>query len=214
MRIEVYADIACPWCYIGERRLEQAMQQRPDLEIVRHWRPFQLQPGLPATGVPWNEFAPRKFGGESRAEAMFQHVARVGAPDGIDFRFDRVATAANTTDGHRLILFAAEQGREWDMVERLFQAYFTDGRNLNNIDDLVAAAVAVGLDEAATRQFLDSDRFREEVAESQDIADQLGIQGVPFYIINERYGLSGAQPVEVFLQALDQVSSQSVDDGR
>lgn len=205
MQIEVYADIACPWCYIGERRLEQAIQQRPGLEIVRHWRPFQLQPGLPATGIPWGEFAPRKFGGEARAQAMFQHVTQAGAPDGIDFRFDRVATAANTADAHRLVLFAAEHGRQWHMVETLFKAYFTDGRDLNNTDDLVAAAVGAGLAENETRQFLATDRFTAEVAASQDMATQLGIQGVPFYVINNRYGLSGAQPVEVFVQALDQV---------
>ncbi|MBC8162819.1 MAG: DsbA family oxidoreductase [Roseiflexaceae bacterium] len=208
MHIDVYSDIACPWCYIGERRLEAAMRQRPDVEIVRHWRPFQLQPGLPMVGIPWREFAPRKFGSAERAAQMFGQVASAGAPDGIDFRFDQVATAANTRDAHRLILLAAEHGREWPMAEVLFKAYFTDGCDLNDLETLVELASLAGLAEADTRQMLASGSYASDVDGSQQTAAQLGISGVPFFVIDERYGLSGAQPVEVFLQAIDQVSAE------
>lgn len=209
MRIDVFSDVACPWCYIGERRLEAAMRQRPDIEIARHWRPFQLQPGLPPTGIPWNDFAPQKFGGAERARQMFAHVAEAGAPDGIDFRFDHVATAANTRDAHRLVLFAAEHGSEWHMAEALFKAYFTDGRDLNDVEQLVAVAAEAGLDADEVRKVLASQAYGEEVDMSQEVAAQYGIQGVPFFVIDNRYGLSGAQPVEVFLQVIDQVQGEA-----
>ncbi len=212
MRIDVYADIACPWCYIGERRLEAAIQQRPDVEIVRHWRPFQLQPDLPAQGIPWNEFVPQKFGSIERATQMFAQVARAGKPDDIDFRFDRVATAANTGDAHRLILYAGEQNREWEMAEALFRAYFTEGRDLNSIDTLVEIATSVGIAEDNVRRLFATTMYSSEVEGSQELAGQLGVQGVPFFVIDERYGLSGAQPVEVLLQAIDQVSEEKVGD--
>jgi predicted DsbA family dithiol-disulfide isomerase len=146
LKIEVFADIACPWCYIGEHRLERALAARPELQVEWRWRPFQLQPNLPASGIPWDTFASAKFGGAARAQAMFEHVAGVGAEEGIQFAFDRIATAPNTADAHRLILFAQETGRQRDAALALFRA---------------------------------------------------------FYIFDERLGLSGAQPVAVFLRALD-----------
>lgn len=208
MIIDVYADVVCPWCYIGERRLEQALAQRPDLEVKRRWRPFQLQPGMPATGVPWNNFAQRKFGGASRAQAAFAQVIAAGASDGITFAFDKVATAPNSVDAHRLIVWAKQHGRQWELAEALFAAYFSEGRDLNNHDHLVAVTTSVGLDAAAVRAFLASDAGVVEISTSQDEAYQVGVQGVPFYVFDERYAVSGAQPVEVFVQVLDAVQRE------
>src|SRR5690242_5849150 len=210
MLIELYADIACPWCYIGERRLAEALAQRPDIEVERRWRPFQLQPDLPPQGLPWADFVPAKFGGAAQAERIFARVAQAGAPDGIDFRFDRVATAPNTMDAHRLVLFAAEHGQEWPMADALYAAHFTEGRDLNDRDQLVAVAGSVGLDGAEVRAYLDSDAGIAEVAASQEQAERLGITGVPFYVIDGRYGLSGAQPVEVFVRALDELTRPAI----
>jgi predicted DsbA family dithiol-disulfide isomerase len=206
MLIEVYADIACPWCYIGERRLDKALAQRPDLTVERHWRPFQLQPALPATGLPWEPFAATKFGGLSRARTMFERVTQIGAEDGLPFAFDRVATAPNTRDAHRLVLWAATQEREWAMARALFAAYFAAGHDLNDPAQLAAVAATVGLDPAAALALLGGSEYAADVDRSQAQAEQLGIQGVPFYVIDERYALSGAQPVSVFLQALDLVT--------
>lgn len=210
MLIEVYADIACPWCYIGERRLAEALAQRPDIAVERHWRPFQLQPDLPPQGLPWAEFVPAKFGGVAQAQRIFARVAQAGAPDGIDFRFDRVATAPNTMDAHRLVLFAAACGQEWPMADALFAAHFTEGRDLNDQNQLVAVAESVGLDAAEVRAYLASDAGIAEVAASQETAERLGITGVPFFVIDGRYGLSGAQPVEVFVRALDQLTRPAI----
>jgi predicted DsbA family dithiol-disulfide isomerase len=201
MVIDVYADVVCPWCYIGERRLERALRQRPDLQVERRWRPFQLQPGMPRAGLPWSDFARRKFGGVERARSAFAQVTAAGANEGITFAFDRVATAPNTVDAHRLILFGGQHGREWETAEGLFAAYFAEGRNLNDVDDLVA--VKSGLDADEARAYLASSEGVDEVYASQEEAGRLGIEGVPFYVFDGRYGLSGAQPLEVFLRALD-----------
>lgn len=203
MIVDVYADVVCPWCYIGERRLERALAQRPDLPVERRWRPFQLQPAMPEEGVAWSEFARHKFGGLAGAQAAFAKVSALGAAEGISFAFDRVASAPNTVDAHRLILFAARHGRQWEAAEALFAAYFSDGRTLNDRDDLVAVATAAGLDAAEVRSYLAGSDGVAEVQASQDEANRLGVGGVPFYVIDGRYALSGAQPVAVFLQTLD-----------
>lgn len=213
MRIDVYADVVCPWCYIGEHRLERALTLRPELRVERRWRPYQLQPGMPAGGITWEEFVRTRFGGAERARGMFAQVAAAGAQDGVRFDWERVATAPNTVDAHRLILWAAEQGREWAMADALFRGYFTEGRDLNAEDDLAALAAEAGLDPEAARGHLRGDAGRDEVLRSQDTAAELGISGVPFFVIEDRYGISGAQPVELFLRALDQVAAEGSGEG-
>lgn len=208
MIIDVYADIVCPWCYVGERRLAQALAQRPQFSVERRWQPFQLQPAMPATGLDWADFARRKFGGAERAQAAFAQVAAAGAPDGIDFAFDRIASAPNTVDAHRLILFARQHGREWQMAEALFAAYFSHGRNLNDHEQLVAVATEAGLVDADVRALLAGDASVTTVADSQVAAERHGIQGVPFYIFDGRYAISGAQPVSFFVRALDQIVAE------
>ena len=207
MRIDVYADLACPWCYIGARRLARALALRPDVEVERRWRPFQLQPALPPGGLPWHTFAQEKFGGAERAAGAFAHVTAVGAADGLTFAFDRVASAPNTVDAHRLILFAARHGRQWETADALFAAYFAEGRNMNDHEQLVEAASRAGLPSDEVRAFLAGDECADEVAASQAEAYRLGVRGVPFYVLDGRYGLSGAQPVEMLVEVLDTVEA-------
>jgi predicted DsbA family dithiol-disulfide isomerase len=207
MHIDVFSDVVCPWCYIGERRLAAALAQRPGLRATRSWRPFQLQPEMPAEGIPWAEMVRSKFGGPERAGAMFRQVSAAGAPDGIRFEWERVATAPNTVDAHRLVLWAAGRGREWEMAEALFGAYFTEGRDLGSADDLADAAARAGLDPDEARALLAGDEGRDDVRRSQEEARSLGISGVPFFVIDGRWAVSGAQPVEVFLRALDEAAA-------
>ncbi len=209
MKIEVYSDIVCPWCYIGEKRLAQALADRPDVEVERVWRPFQLRPEMPPEGEPWATFAAAKFGGTARAAAMFAQVAAAGAPDGAVFRFDRVASAPNTVDAHRLVLWAREQGRgEWAMADALYAAYFAEGRNLNDRDTLLALAVSVGLDADETRRHLDGGGGAAAVRESQQTAAEHGISSVPTYVIDGRYAVVGAQPAAAFAQVFDAVLAE------
>ncbi|HEX8219559.1 MAG TPA: DsbA family oxidoreductase [Chloroflexia bacterium] len=206
IKIDLYADIACPWCYIGEKRLEQALSMRPDLDVELQWMPFQLRPEMPKEGIPWADFEVQKFGGHDKAQQIFARVTGVGAEDGIDFRFDRIPFAPNTLDAHRLVLFAREQGREWEAVAALFTAHFSEGRNVGELETLVEIAEGIGLDPVAARDYLLSDRNAEAVTASQEEAYSVGVQGVPFYVFDNQYALSGAQPVETFLWALDEVT--------
>jgi predicted DsbA family dithiol-disulfide isomerase len=203
--VELYSDIACPWCYIGERRLFDALRRRPDVEIRVRWRPFQLQPALPPEGIAWEEFVRAKFGGQERAAEMFAHVAAAGLPDGIAFDFENVAAAVNTGDAHRLILFARELECEWPVARSLFAAYFEQGRNIVSREVLVTLAAESGLDGDAVAAWLASDGGRREVEISQRHAEAMGITGVPFFIFDRRFAVSGAQPAEVFEHALDEL---------
>ena len=207
MILDVYADVVCPWCYVGERRLEAALSSRPELEVERRWRPFQLQPGIPEGGMPWDVYARRKFGGELNARGAFARLAEVGRGEGIRFDFDRVVSAPNTVDAHRLILHAGEAGGEtqWKTVEALFEAYFSDGRDLNDYEQLAAVAAGAGLDPDEVRRYLAGEEGKAEVRASQEEAYGRGIQGVPFYVFDGVHTVSGAQPVEEFLRALDGV---------
>lgn len=204
---DVYADITCPWCYIGEQRLHAALKQRPEAEVKLNWRPFQLNPNANPAGENWDDFVAQKFG--ARARQMFDHVTRIGAADGVEFAFERIASSPNTMDAHRLILFAGQHGRQWEMAERLYRAYFAEGRNLNDHRQLVELAGSVGLEADPVREHLAGDRGRADVLQSQQRAYRLGISGVPFFVVNGRYGLSGAQPVDTFLEVLDTVQQEA-----
>ncbi|TVR86705.1 MAG: DsbA family oxidoreductase, partial [Trueperaceae bacterium] len=173
--IDVYADVVCPWCYIGVRRLEQALATHTGSAVERRWRPFQLRPEMPSKGEAWQALVAEKFGGEDRAAAAFEHVTDLGHHDGIDFRFDLVTRAPNTADAHRLVLFARAQGREWTVAEALLRAYFSEGRDLNDRDDLLDVVSTAGLDATAVGEWLDGDGLVDEVVESQRIAQGLGV---------------------------------------
>ena len=208
MTIDVFADIACPWCYIGEKRLFSALRES-NYDATVQWRPFQLQPDLPTSGLPWRSFAEQKFGGWERARAGFRRVEQAAADDDLHFDFEGIASAANTADAHRLILFAREHGREWDMASALFRGYFSEGRDLNDEDDLIAITANAGLDTKAAADWLAGDAGRDEVLQSQQFAQKAGITGVPFTVIDGRLALSGAQPVETFVRALDQAAGMN-----
>ncbi|CAN5768979.1 DsbA family oxidoreductase [soil metagenome] len=206
--IDLYADIACPWCYLGEARLQRALAARPDLKVTETWRPFQLQPQLPPAGLPWRGFAEKKFGGWERARGMFGQLISLGHAEGLAFDFEDIAKANNTADAHRLILLAENEGQGLAAADALFKAYFENGEDLNSEAALLAVAERVGLEPTKVQRYRESDVGRAEVAASQQRAAQLGISGVPFYVFNDAYGVSGAQPVEVFLEVFEQLANQ------
>jgi predicted DsbA family dithiol-disulfide isomerase len=203
LTVDVFADVVCPWCYIGMRRLERALAERPGVTAERRWRPFQLRPELPAGGEPWADFIQHKFGGEARARRMFEHVTAVGAAEGITLDFDRVANAPNTVDAHRLILFAGEHWKQWELAAALFRGYFAEGMDLTDRVQLVDAAARCGLDPVEAAAYLDGTGGVAEVRASQQAARELGVHGVPFYVFDARVGVSGAQPAELFVRAID-----------
>ena len=205
MKVEIWSDIVCPWCYIGKRRFEAALAQfdhRDQVEIV--WRSFELDPTTPREeeGFTTDRLA-RKYGiSRQKAEAMQANVTALAAQVGLEYRLDE-AHIANTVDGHRLIHLAAKHDLQDVMKERLLKAYFTDSLSLGNIDILVQLAAEVGLDAAEVRSALDGDDFLDAVRADQRRAQRFGITGVPFFLFNEKFAVSGAQPTELFLTALE-----------
>ncbi len=210
MKIEIWSDIACPWCYIGKRRFEQALAVFPErdaLDIV--WRSFELDPHAPTRQpLPTVELLATKYNmSAEKAQAMMNNVARNGLADGLQFNFDR-SISGNTFDAHRLIHFAASKGRRAEMVERLFAAYFTEGEAVGDHPTLARLAGHVGLNTADVATMLATDAFAADVRADEDRASAFGISGVPFFAIDEKYGISGAQPASVITEALTQAFAE------
>ncbi|SBT53381.1 DsbA family oxidoreductase [Micromonospora narathiwatensis] len=206
MEIEIYADVVCPWCWIGKRRLERALESY-DGEVTVRFRPFQLDPTPVAEPKPLVEALAAKFGGRERAEGMFAHVTQVAAGVGLDLRFDR-SVQANTFEAHRLIRYAAERGRAAELVEALYRAHFHDGVNVGSTDALVKLAAEVGLDETETRDYLESNLGRREVAADLANAHQIGVSSVPTFVLAGKYAVTGAQEPETLLAALREVEER------
>lgn len=210
MDIDIFSDTICPWCFIGKRRLERALKERPQLDLRVHWRAFQLNPDMPAEGLERQRYLELKFGGAENAKAVYDQVRAAGESEAIDFVFDKMTRTPNTVDSHRLIRFAGAHGRQDAVVEALFAAYFLRGEDIGDREVLTAAAVAGGLDEADAHAFLESDADRAEVQTEDANARRAGISGVPCFIFNGHYALAGAHPPEVLHQLFD-VANQEGD---
>jgi len=210
MLIEVWSDIACPFCYIGKRRLQGALARFPHRDEIRvEWRSFQLQPQLVTDASRrLNEFLATSKGlSLPQVEQMQAHVRAMGESEGIAFAMDRVVVA-NTFTAHRLLQWAQSLGRGDAMKDRLLRAYFTEGANVGDHASLQALAVDIGLDAAAAAALLASDAFADEVRRDIAEARQQRISGVPFFVFDQAYAISGAQPPELFDQALAQAHAE------
>jgi predicted DsbA family dithiol-disulfide isomerase len=204
MHVEIWSDIACPWCYVGKRRFEAALAAYEDRDgVTVTWRSFELDPAAPAEReIDRITHIASKYGvPEEQARAMEQRLTDVAAADGLELRFDR-ARSGNTFDGHRLVHLAAAHGLQDAMKERLMRAYFTDGELVSDHETLVRLAQEVGLDDQETRAMLAGDRYAAEVREDERTAAALGINGVPFFVVDRARGASGAHPPEALLQLL------------
>lgn len=214
LAIEVWSDIACPWCFIGKRRLETALRQTPQagpLSIT--WRAFELDPSAPKSYPDHpghNERLARKYGVSIKeAEQMVLRVVNLGKPEGIDFDFEALK-GGNTFDGHRLLAFAratGAPGAQDALKERLLRAYFCEGVRMSDVNALSRLAADVGLDAEGALAVLTSDQYTDEVRRDEATAAQLGIRGVPFFKVG-RYGVSGAQPAELLSQVLDKAREE------
>jgi predicted DsbA family dithiol-disulfide isomerase len=211
MKVEIWSDIACPWCYVGKRRFESALQQfehAGDVEVV--WRSFELDPHAPRTHAEsQDELLAQKYGMPvERARAMNDRMAGEARKEGLDFHFDRVKVG-NTFDAHRLVHLAAESGKADAMKERLMRAYLTEGEAIGEPETLLRLGTEVGLDAGRVRDVLAGDAYGRDVRADESRARAFGISGVPFFAIDERYGVSGAQTPDVLLEALRQAHADS-----
>ena len=211
--IDVWSDVICPWCYIGKRRLEAALQRfehdAKRNEVSLTWHSFQLDPSAPRElGISLPEMLAKKYGmSVSQAEAKHAELTALAAKDGLEYHFEK-AKPGNTFDAHRLIHFARSKGRADEMQERVMRAYFTEGVAIGDPNELTRLAVDVGLDEGETHDALASDAFSADVKKDLQIARENGISGVPAFVFAEKYLVSGAQPADTLLRVLEKACSE------
>ncbi|MGH8800308.1 MAG: DsbA family oxidoreductase [Casimicrobiaceae bacterium] len=209
LAVDVVSDIVCPWCYIGKRKLEAAFAQlearEPPFDIAVRWHPFQLNPDMPAGGMPRASYLSAKFGGAASAADIYARVRAVGVEVGIPFAFERIALQPNTLQAHRLVAWAQGRGdlaATGLLVERLFHAFFVEGRPVGDRDELARVAASAAYDPAEVRAMLESEEGAAAVAAEDREARDVGIQGVPFFIFNGRIAVSGAHDPPTLLDAI------------
>lgn len=202
-RVDVISDVICPWCYIGKRRLEKAIADfgKP---VVVQWHPFQLNPAMPKEGISRHAYRTRKFGSWERSQELDARVIAVGTEEGIDFAFDRIERTPNTLDPHRLISLAGRGGVQDAVVEALFRAYFTEGRDIGDHETLLDVTADAGLDRNAAKAVLNGDDGVEAVSQSGELSRQHHVDSVPFFVVNGMFTLAGAQLPEDFLRVFGQ----------
>ena len=209
MRIDIWSDVVCPWCYIGKRRLEAALSQFPH-PVDIHWHAFELDPSAPVTREgSYDERLAEKYGvAVAEASTMTARMTAAAAEDGLDFRFD-LARPGNTFAAHQLLHLAGERGVQDAVKERFLLATFTRGEPIADLETLVRLAAEAGLDADEARAVLADNRFADDVRADEEQARRLGITGVPFFVVDEKYGVSGAQPAELLLQVLQRAWDES-----
>ena len=211
-QIDVISDVVCPWCFIGKRNLEQALEtwqtKHPDEMPTVRWHPFQLNPQLPGSGVPRKQYLENKFGGPERAKEIYARVSAAGKRADIDFAFDAIQVQPNTVNAHRLMHHAGELGRQDAVAEQIFRRYFLEGADLSNNETLADIAQQAGMDRDEVAAYLASDADRELIEEQDRRARAIGVEGVPFFIFNQRLALSGAQPPEVIVEAMEKAREE------
>jgi predicted DsbA family dithiol-disulfide isomerase len=211
MKVEIWSDVVCPWCYIGKRRFEAALatfEHRDEVEVL--WRSYQLSPDAPRyASRPVREHLAEKYGVSlAQADAMSARVTGIAAEEGLEYHLDK-AQHSNTFDAHRLIHLAAKHGLQGAAEERLMMAYFTEGEPIGDAETLVRLMSEIGVDAGEARAVLAGDAYASEVRADIRRAMMLGVQGVPFFVLDEKYAVSGAQPTEILSEALEQAWSES-----
>lgn len=207
LKISVISDVVCPWCYIGKRRLEAAISKLSDKYIFDvEYFPFELNPQMPEAGADQKEYLTRKFGSESKYEQLTGHVSAIAAQHGLTFNYQAQSISPNTRKAHRLIQLAKEDGKQLELVEAFFKAYFTDGVDLSKDENLINLAEQCGLNREKVSNLLKSKEGEAEVEMAERQWQNAGVTGVPFYVIDNKYGISGAQSPEAFIQAFTEIA--------
>ena len=205
--IDVVSDAVCPWCYIGKRNLEAALADLPELDVEVRWRPYQLDATIPPEGIDRKAYLQRKFG--ARVDEIYNRVKEAGATAGIPFAFEDIERSPNTLDAHRLIRWASSAGAQDAIVERLFRDFFIEGKDIGDREVLLAAARDCGLDPAIVADLLAGEADKESVREEIASAQHIGVTGVPFFILDGKFALPGAQPPDVLKRAIAKVLEKS-----
>lgn len=209
VKIDVVSDIVCPWCYIGKRRLERALETLDDtFEFEIEYHPFELNPNQSVAGADNRKFLISKFGSEDRYQALTDHVSSIAAQEDLTFNYDLQKVLPNTRKAHALVQLAGTEGVQRVLVELFFKAYFTDGTDLSNDETLIDLAAQAGIVREKAEQYLKDENSLLQVALAEQQMYKLGISGVPFFIINKKYGVSGAQTPDVFIKAIQEITAE------
>lgn len=208
VNIDVVSDVMCPWCYIGKRRLEQALETLGDIETDIRWRPFQLDATLPPEGKDRREYLETKFGGPERAKEIYGRIESAGKAEGLYFNFQAIEVSPNTLDAHRLIRWASNEGEEIQnkVVEILFHRFFMEGAHIGKHEVLIEIANEAGMDGNIVADLLASDKDRDAVVQEIHTAQSMGVTGVPCFIIDNKYAVTGAQEAAHIAQAIRQAA--------
>jgi len=209
VRVDIVSDVVCPWCFIGKRRLEKAIALNPEIPVELHWRPYFLNDWIPREGISREEYLTTKFGSVDRYKGIAQRVTAAAASEGLTYASDKINRQPNTLDPHRLIRWASAKGLAAQMKQKLMDLYFTAGADLSNRDVLAKAAGDVGLDAAEVRGWLDSDKDVADIEQEAQSAKEAGIEGVPCYILDGKFAISGAQAPEYLAQAIARAANES-----
>lgn len=212
MQLDVISDTVCPWCYIGKKRLDRAMAawDRKDVTIAVDWRPYQLDPTIPAEGVDRQKYMEKKFGTE-RAKSAGKVIAEYGEMEGINFAFDKIKRAPNTLDSHRLVKWAGSAGKQLEAVELLFKRYFEDGADVGSHGVLLEVAADIGMDKDQVRNLLESDTDRQVIEYEDHMAREMGVTGVPFFLFEKKFSVVGAQEVDTLTKVFTRVQERLVE---
>ena len=208
MPIDVVSDVVCPWCLIGKKRLEKAIALRPDIPVEVRWRPYFLNDWIPREGISREQYLTTKFGSVDRYAGIAQRVAAACQEEGLTYAVDKIARQPNTTDCHRLIIWAGNAGDAARMKQRLMDLYFTEGADLSDREVLVRAGVDCGMDETFVRELLASESDVERIAEEVQAAKQAGIDGGPCFIFGGKFAVSGAQAPEYLAGAIEKAAEE------
>ncbi|QDT95284.1 DsbA family oxidoreductase [Gimesia aquarii] len=201
LSVDVISDVICPWCFIGKRRLEKAITDLNDEHDIHiRWHPFQLNPTMPKYGISRKEYRTRKFGSWERSMELDANVVTVGESEGIHFAFDKIERTPNTVDAHRLIWLADQSGCQDAVVEALFRAYFTEGQDIGNRQTLIRMVAEAGLDRQAAETVLEGEDGLDAIAKSREMSQQYEVNSVPFFIVDQKLTLAGAQDSETFIE--------------
>ncbi|OSQ45756.1 DsbA family oxidoreductase [Marivita geojedonensis] len=206
VKLDIMSDPICPWCYIGKANLDRALAQRPDHPFMITWHPFQLNPDMPKGGMDRRTYLETKFGGKEGAVKAYAPIVDHAEKAGVTINLEAIKTTPNTLDAHRLIHWAGIEGRQTEVVDALFQAYFVDGRDIGDADVLADIADSCGMDASVVLRLLATDEDRREIVERDAAARGMGINSVPTFIVASQHAVPGAQPTELWLKVLDDLA--------
>ena len=208
IRLDIFSDPVCPWCFIGKAQLDRALEARPDHPFSVEWHPFQLNPDMPAEGMDRREYLEAKFGGKDAAAEVYARIDTAARAAGLEIDWAVITRTPNTLDAHRLIHWAGLEGGQTAVVAALFRAYFREGRDIGDRDVLAELGTRAGLDRDVTRRLLDSEADIDAVRTRDAHARERGITGVPCFIVANQHVLPGAQPTDLWTQAIDEITAK------